>query len=57
MPSKKGVRAFSEIQKRRLRKLGIDENKSPDDLTEDEVKKINSFSPTIGFPYIFLNCL
>ncbi len=39
MPSKKGVRAFSEIQKRRLRKLGIDENKSPDDLTEDEVKK------------------
>ncbi len=39
VPSKKGVRAFSEIQKRRLRKLGIDENKSPDDLTEDEVKK------------------
>ena len=38
VPEKKGVRQFSEIQKRRLRKLGIDENKHPNDLTEEEVR-------------------
>merc|ERR1712136_278714 len=38
VPSKDGVRKFSEIQMKRLRKLGIDKT-NPDDLTEEEIKR------------------
>ena len=34
-----GERSFSEIQKKRLRKLGIDETTDPDALTEEEIKR------------------
>ncbi len=37
--SKGGAREFSHIQKKRLRKLGIDEEKNPNDLSSEEVKK------------------
>ena len=38
VPVKKGRREFSEIQKKRLRKLGIDKT-DPDSLTEDEKRR------------------
>lgn len=38
VPSKKGRREFSEIQMKRLRKLGIDKT-DPDSLTEEEIKR------------------
>ena len=38
VPSKEGIRIFSEIQMKRLRKLGIDKT-NPDDLTEDEIRR------------------
>lgn len=38
VPSKEGLRIFSEIQMKRLRKLGIDKT-NPDDLTEDEIRR------------------
>lgn len=38
VPAVKGVRTFSEIQMKRLRKLGIDKI-DPDTLTEEEIKK------------------
>ena len=37
VPSVKGVRKFSEIQMKRLKKLGI-EKTDPDSLTEEEVE-------------------
>merc|ERR1712241_573636 len=38
VPSKDGVRTFSEIQMKRLKKLGINKT-NPDELTEDEIRK------------------
>ena len=38
VPSVKGVRKFSEIQFKRLKKLGI-EKTDPDSLTDEEVEK------------------
>jgi len=38
VPSKKGIRKFSEIQIRRLKKLGIEE-RDPDKLTSEEITK------------------
>merc|ERR1719242_1117369 len=38
VPSKDGVRIFSEIQMKRLKKLGIDKT-NPDELTEDEIRR------------------
>ncbi|XP_030855571.1 C-1-tetrahydrofolate synthase, cytoplasmic isoform X1 [Strongylocentrotus purpuratus] len=38
VPSKKGVREFSNIQIGRLQRLGIDKT-NPDDLTEDEIHR------------------
>lgn len=38
VPSKSGKRHFTEIQKARLKKLGI-ENENPNDLTPDEIKR------------------
>ena len=37
VPKIKGVRKFSEIQMKRVRKLGIDKT-DPDSLTEEEIK-------------------
>lgn len=38
VPAVKGVRAFSDIQLRRLRRLRIDKT-DPDSLTEDEIRR------------------
>ena len=38
VPSVKGIRKFSEIQMKRLKKLGI-EKTDPDSLTDEEVEK------------------
>ena len=35
-----GERGISEIQKKHLQKLGIDETTHPDNLTEEEIKRM-----------------
>ena len=53
VPSKDGVRKFSEIQMKRLRKLGIDKT-NPDDLTEEEIKRFAflDIDPPAAPPFI-----
>jgi methylenetetrahydrofolate dehydrogenase (NADP+)/methenyltetrahydrofolate cyclohydrolase/formyltetrahydrofolate synthetase len=64
VPQVKGNRLFSEIQQRRLKKLGINKM-NPDDLTEDEIHRFSrldidpqsiTWQRGSGFAFICLMC-